>query len=366
VPTILLFSAAAALALFLLFRPRVFLRRRNAAVLCEELAVASRLGVPLPRVLRAFASRRWKRDARAAERVAKRLEEGRTLSEAAAGEPRLFPAPAPLLIAAGEKTGNLAEALSGAARWAWDDLRARGQWAHFLWYPLLLGFALSGLMPASIQPRFAEIFEASSLSGPAAARCLELGRFLAWESRIALGWIPLGVALVLAAWVLLERFGGFRALAGKARLALPVLRGFERSADLERIALVLGMATGAGIRLSEALRAAAAAVWNPVHAEALRAAARDADEGKALHEALERTGRFPAAFAWRAGISARGADPRAAFAGLAGGLRTERIRSLRRALWAAAAASVVAVGLHVGLFEYWVFASISAVRGMVQ
>ena len=52
-----IFLAASALILAVLFRPRFFVRRRNLAVLGEELAAASRLGIPLQRVLRAYEKR---------------------------------------------------------------------------------------------------------------------------------------------------------------------------------------------------------------------------------------------------------------------------------------------------------------------
>ena len=359
-----IFLAASALILAVLFRPRFFVRRRNLAVLGEELAAASRLGIPLQRVLRAFASRRWKRDAQAAQRVAQRLDDGLALSASAAGEPRLFPHPAALFLAAGERTGNLPEALSGAARWAWDDLTARGQWILFLWYPFLLGLAFSGIMPDSVLPRIAEILNAVETPARTPVPGAAFSRVMFLEFRLVFGWIPLGAALLLAAWKILERYSAFAGCLGRFRLALPVVGCFERRAGLERVALVLGMASKSGAGLPDALRASADAVSNPAHAEALRKAARETEEGRTLDQALAETGRFPESFAWRAGVVARSADPASAFAGLAKGLREERIRSLRRLLWAGAAATVIVVGIHVGILEYWIFQSIAYIRGI--
>ncbi|MHC5036485.1 MAG: type II secretion system F family protein [Planctomycetota bacterium] len=346
-----------------LLGPRVLRRRRNLFALGEELASSIRLNIPLPKVLAAFSSDLPPVEAAAGQRVARRVEQGDSFAEAAKDEPRLFPGPAPLILAAGERAGNLEGALIETARWARRDYTNRGILVLVFWYPFILGalYSLfSAWWSAIILAKFLELFAHYEQYGYPMHSALAKG--LVWETRILFGYVPIGLGLLAVGWKVAGGWIPTLQRIGRIRSWIPFLDRAERQASQERMCRILAFALRADLPLPEALRIAAEAGMDARTADTVRKAAGWVEEGDRLEEALSKSGRFPADFLWRAGRAERSREPGEAFRSLAERIESRRKHRLRVILWAAFIFAVIFIGLHLGAWEWILFDSFRIFR----
>jgi general secretion pathway protein F len=273
---------AAARPAFRLRTPRLALR-----LFAQELAVLLDAGIPLLEALQTL--REKDRHAAVLEGVIAALRQGQPLSAtlAQAGAPfdTLFIA----LVAASERSGQLAATLRHhAAYLAWTEaLRARLQAAAI--YPLMLmgaGGAVVLFLLLFVLPRFAGVFDGLGRDLPAASAALmQLGVVAAAHPRLSL---LLALALPLLAG-LAWRWPPLRERAAALLWASPGIGERLRTVALARLYRCVGLLAAAGVPVPAALRLAVDVLAAPLQ-PALRAATAEVAAGQRLSAALKAHG----------------------------------------------------------------------------
>jgi general secretion pathway protein F len=228
----------------------------------DEITALVRAGVPLERGLWVAARDLRGRLKRIAGALANRLSRGESLPDALAGEGRTIPPLYRAVVEAGARSGRLAIALEGLARYVRGYSEARDAIGLALWYPLLLitlAYALFvGLVWEAI-PRFIRAFESLGLTA---------ARPLYWLARIgeyAPFWWPVGpilLGVLLIAWVTSGTAARFQGRSWTWLRLFPwmksLLTNYETAGFSELLALLLEN----NVAYPEALTLAAEATGN--------------------------------------------------------------------------------------------------------
>jgi general secretion pathway protein F len=225
--------------------------------------------------------------------VRAKVTEGERLSEAMAAEPRSFPLVYRAMIAAGESAGGLGLVLDRLADYLEKADALKRKVGTALIYPSVLGVVALGVIVTLltvIVPRISEQFESMGMSLPAITRfMIALSGFLAAHG--------LTLAAVLAILILVGglalRRDGVRKRVHAARLALPLLGGFERKVEAARFARTMGILIASGAVLPDALRAAKRAAGNLVFQDTLSGVIEQVETGRGLADALRSARVFP-------------------------------------------------------------------------
>jgi len=250
----------------------------------QELAVLLEAGIPLLEALQTLREKDGGHGPATLDTVAEALRDGLPVSAALARVPAAFDALFVALVAASERSGQLATTLRDhAAYLAWSGALRR-QLQAALVYPLMLlgaGGAVIGFLLLYVLPRFAGVFDGLGRALPWASQALiDLGVAAAARPQLALALaaaVPLG-ALAVARWP--------AAQAAAARLAWrsPGLGPHLRLVALARLYRGLGLALAAGVPAPAAL-----ALLEPVLAAPLRPALRRVLQGIAAGRRLSQT-----------------------------------------------------------------------------
>ena len=206
---------------------------------------------------------------------------------------RQFPPHLAAVIAAGEASAQLPEAIRALAGHVSSaaELRRTARWA--LIYPavvmgataVLIVFLLGGVVP-----QFAAVFSSLHLALPGITVALiATSNFVrqAWPALVAAGC----GALLLAAWA--ARAPRLRRWRDGALLRVPVLGDTVRHLATARFAAHCRLLHEAGVPLLDALRTGAELTGNAVMASQLLAARERVALGQPLHAALPRPNAFP-------------------------------------------------------------------------
>lgn len=269
-------------------RPRALPLR----LLCQELAVLLDAGIPLLEALSTLREKEAEGSAlaRAIDALVLSLREGCSLSDAMRAQAEAF---GPLLIAvvaASEKSGQLAAALREQARFlAWrEGLRSRLVSAAI--YPAMLlgaGGLVVLFLLLYVMPRFAGVLDGLNAELPWASRALlGLGTAAAAHpERVGLGLGALALAVTLVALHAPTRAALSAALQGLL-WRLPGLGERLRTLALAQCYRTLGLLLAAGVPIVPALGLVSGVV-GPRFADALAALREDVRTGQRLSEALD-------------------------------------------------------------------------------
>lgn len=222
----------------------------------------------------------------AARDIHQHLQGGVALGQAMAAHPRVFSPFYVAMVAAGEESGALQQALARLADHLDESVELRAQLRAALVYPALMGIVAGAgvtILLLFVVPRFAGIVQASGGTLPLSTRMLVGASWLLVHGWWALLLAAVGVALAARSWLAqpenVRRWHAWRLrqpLVGELELKLATA-GFTRA---------LGMLLLSGRPALPSLQAALAAVGN-LH---LRAALEDASEavshGKRVHVAV--------------------------------------------------------------------------------
>lgn len=256
------------------------------AGLFRSLAALVGAGVSLDEALR-LSAEGGGRLATAAGTLLQDLREGRTLSTALAAQGDLFPALATPLVAVGERTGELAAALTAVADHEDRARRLRDSLRGALAYPAFVaGFSFLVLVfvLAAVMPQIAELFENASAPPP-------------WPARLALAASEAagGYGLLVLALLLAAALAGLRALQadpGRRRrfdawkLGLPLAGGLLARLETERFARLAAIMLRGGVDAPQMLLLASEAGGNAAVRADLEAACERLRQGHGLADAL--------------------------------------------------------------------------------
>ncbi|MDH0301794.1 MULTISPECIES: type II secretion system F family protein [unclassified Pseudomonas] len=266
-------------------------RRRTAAfdlvLFSQELTTLLNAGLPLIDALESLAEKAPGGSARKTlEQLVRQLYEGRSLSQALARQPLVFPTLYVALVQSSERTGALGDALTRyiGYRQRLDLVRQKLIGASV--YPLLLLLVGGGVvlfLLGYVVPRFSLVFEGMGTELPWLSRALmQIGLFLHAQQ------LPLGLATLtgIAAMIALRRHPVVRRWASRQLRRLPALHQRLVMYELARFYRSLGILLQGGIPILTALGMARGLLGNAA-AESLEHASRQVAEGLPLSDALE-------------------------------------------------------------------------------
>lgn len=267
-------------------RPRQRARALPARLLAQELAVLLDAGVPLLEALETLRDKDSGDAAHPLQAVLARLRQGQALSVALAGPPAVVDPLFIALVAASERSGQLATTLRHhAAYLAWSE-SLRSRLSAALIYPAMLlgaGLAVVFFLLVFVLPRFAGVFDGMARELPAASRWLiELGVLTAAHPGVA-GLLALSLPL---AALLLWRLDAARQSLQRLAWRLPGLGRRLRTVALSRLYRCVGLLAAAGVPIPTALQLAEGVLAAPLR-PALRAAQRQVASGQRLSAALQ-------------------------------------------------------------------------------
>lgn len=256
--------------------------------LLREFAVLVRAGVPLLECVEALIDAHRDGDFEAELTRLRTLLSGGARLERALQEAGLpLPRYVVQLIAAGESSGRLGEALASAVTQMANDFQIRQEIRNALTYPtvlILAGFAALSIMFVSVVPRFAHLLKNGRADLPWLSRVvIESGLFV--KDHIA--WLGMGCAALvgLIAVALFKPTGRESALALVARA--PLVGRWLREVDVGRWAMTLAALLANRIQLLPALELSSGVPRLQAVRTALAGAVQELRLGKSLASVLE-------------------------------------------------------------------------------
>lgn len=246
---------------------RISNRGRQLALLTHHLAVLLSAGVPLVQCIDVLEGQAEDGNlAQALESIGIKVRTGHRFSHALSQFPRIFPPVFTGLIAVGENTGALVEAIRQLSRVLEKEDRLNRQVRGAVAYPgfiLVLTGTLTLIMFRFVLPTFVEMFQGSGAVLPLPTRivllCTKLsGSVPFWLISIAL--ILLIVRQLKAWWEIPAR----RLIMYRLILMLPWLGQIVRYATLARYCWVMQLTLRAGLDFLRCLQLAALASNSPI------------------------------------------------------------------------------------------------------
>jgi len=225
------------------------------------------------------------------------LRDGQPVSLALARAPQVFDALFIAMVAAGERTGQLATTLAHHGDYlAWSGALASRLKAALV-YPLMLlgaGGAVVMFLLLYVLPRFAGVFDGLGRDIPTASRWLiALGVAASQHPVLALAIAAAAPLLALLAW----RWPRLRQAVQRAAWRSPGLGPRLRTVALARLYRGLGLLLGAGVPVLAALRLLPGVLAAPLR-PALAQVAAEVANGQRLSQALQSAG-LATPVAWR-------------------------------------------------------------------
>lgn len=272
-------------------------RPAEAPALARQIAALLEADVPLAQALELAADAATSEaGASVLRRLLARVEDGRSVAEALAQPPQLFPPVGLGMIAAGERSGSLVGAFARLADYLEYRREQRRRLLAALSYPLFMlvaGIAASALLVAVVLPRFSEMLTAAGVELPATtALLLGVGDFAARYGMFVV------LALVAAALVArrLVREERIRLSVHEALFELPLVGRLRRSNAATHSGQALSIQLAEGVTLLAALESTAAASADLAVRARLRRVGAAVRDGGSLSTALAETSVFPPAF----------------------------------------------------------------------
>lgn len=275
-----------------LFAPRVPFQ--EVVALTRQLSVMIETAVPLDEALAALAENTDDPYLREAfQSITENVSQGRTLSQALAEFPRIFPKLYVDLVNTAEVSGDLDRTLSLAAEYLETMLEMQRKVRGAMTYPVILFLVAVGVivfMLTYLLPQFRELFTKMNANIPMETKIL-----FALSDFLMLRWYVL-IGIIVAAgagirWFASTRQGGYQISALLQKV--PILGDLRTKIAISRQIRSLGTLMESGVGLLVALSTSAPTSQNVLFEEAMLGAYKRVNEGTTLHEAMRETGRYP-------------------------------------------------------------------------
>ena len=262
---------------------------RSAALALFARTVSTMLGagVPLERAL-AFAAQQARHPelAKAARAAHHDLQGGAAFSEAVSRQRSVFPPLFVAMVAAGEESGALDDAMSRLADHLEELSELRGQIRSALLYPALMGIVSGAgitILLLFVVPRFADLLGDEGVALPVSTQIL-----VALSRIVVDGWWLIGLVLVSAVLIVRRwlHWPDNRRQFHRWRLRWPVAGDLELKYATARFTRALGMLLASGRPVLDSMRAARITVSNLALGESLENATDAVAHGQRLNSAL--------------------------------------------------------------------------------
>ena len=230
---------------------------------------------------------------RVVESVAGAVREGRSLSEALADHPHVFPPLYRSMVRAGETGGGLEQSLIRLAELGESEAELRSRVRSASAYPLFvlcMALAMSAFLLVYVIPKLSLVFVETGQLLPLPTRVL-----LAASALFIQWWWALILFLALLVWAARRWYASpaGHAVIDQRLVTLPVLGPFVRRLETARLTRNLGTLVGQGVPILQALDVVADNVSNVTLRRAVHEVRSAVQEGSSLAGALAATGRFP-------------------------------------------------------------------------
>lgn len=271
------------------------IRLKDLIVLCMHLEQLDRAGVPLHDALADV------RDSSESDKlrdvmtgVYEAVKNGSMLSKAMAAYPRVFGEVFTGLVAAGEKTGNLAESfmhLGEHLKWS-AEIRRKIKKATR--YPLALVIVIScvvSILMIFVVPKLVEFIVGQGFEVPIHTRAL-IAVSHAFENYwyLILG-VPVAIVVLLIAFYRFSEAFAFKADA--ILLKTPLIGPVIRKIDMARFTHFFAVTFNSGIDVLDSLESAKAVVGNRVLRQSIDLVKTNVMEGSSLTASLRMSNQFP-------------------------------------------------------------------------
>lgn len=270
-------------------------RMEDLALFTRHVAGAMNARVPLPEILRAYASdSEHGALATASAAMANRVEAGEELSGAMEQHPKLFSAAYRRLVRLGEQSRTLGGVMNQLADSLEESLKTYEYFRRAAIYPLLviiLLFLDLCFLAVFITPKFQDIFHMLSGSMPGLLGSPQFIKGLVLAFALLL-LVPIAY-LIAAMMGLRVNFAG----SGRMALSLPLVGPVMRRAETARFAHHLGLLLGNRIPLAESLGLLADASENAYVRSAVQDFHARYQQGERLGEMIGSQPLFPSSMA---------------------------------------------------------------------
>ncbi len=269
-------------------------RQKDLQIFTRELATLISSGLPLDRALSVLAGLTEKVELKnATAQILRTVQQGKSLSEALAEYPKIFPPLYVNMVKAGEIGGFLDTVLQRLAEYLERSQEVQDQIKASLAYPVML-VLVGGLsvffMFTYVLPKFAGIFKDMGPALPVLTRLLlRLGDWFQ-----AYWWVL--VLLVVGTGGGLQRYIATpqgRMAWDRWRLRVVLLGDLIRKREVAQFTRTLGTLLKSGVPLLQALEVVEAVVGNRVISGALKEVRVGVREGQGISGPLGRSGVFP-------------------------------------------------------------------------
>jgi type II secretory pathway component PulF len=281
---------------------RLLVRRRLGRVglaalaeVTDQLADLLEAGIPLERALRLQAQHVSRASLKASlDSLGESVCAGRSLAEAMAAWPKVFPQTYVSMVKVGEEAGLLAEMLRRLAKSLDDEHQLKSKLRAAMVYPLFLvciGLGTVLILMMWVIPKFGSFFESLEQQLPLPTRIvIGLSSVLGKAAPL----LVVGGLLAVILIVRLLRVKAVKLRCDRTCLRLPLIGGLILKFHLARLMRTLGLLLSHGVNMLGALCITADTLSNKCIAGELVRASRQAARGMKLSECFSGSGVFPA------------------------------------------------------------------------
>lgn len=268
---------------------------KDLILLCVQMEQLERAGVP---ILDAISDVRDTTDVPKMKNLMSEIYEsvkgGKLLSEAMAEHPTVFSTVFTGLVAAGEKTGNMAEIFSHLGRhlkWT-NDIRRKVKKATY--YPMFMGvmmFAVIAMMMLFVIPKLSDFLLKQGFDLPAYTHAL-----ISFSQFFEQYWYA--ILLVPILFFIVNKVGyrlsdGYAFFMDSLKLRIPVIGSTIRKIELSRFTHFFAITFRSGIGILDCLDIAQKVVHNRVMRQDISAVRKAVSEGSSMTKALTNSNQFP-------------------------------------------------------------------------
>jgi len=226
-------------------------------------------------------------------KVAEDVKLGKALSEAFLPYEKNFGTVYVASLMAGERSGNLAGAISRYVDYARMIARTRSRIRSALAYPTLLiifAFVLFSLLVNFILPRFSSFYQDFQANLPGITRVI-----MSFSTAVNAHWyvVPGVVALITGVILTQRKRPDFRFRADKLKLRLPYGKTIWLESSVAVFSRTLGLLLEAGITLIQAISIAIQSVPNAFLSRKMKDVPDFIKNGEGLSDALSKSGAVP-------------------------------------------------------------------------
>ena len=268
---------------------------KDMIILCMHLEQLDRAGVPLHD---AIADVRDSTESAKLKNVLtgvyETVKNGTMFSEALAGYPKVFDEVFVGLVAAGEKTGKLADSFTHLAdhkKWTAEIQRKVKKATR---YPIVLLFVISGVlttMMLAVVPKLVDFIIGQGFKLPIHTRALiALSHAFADYWYLILG-LPVGLVVMLIIFYRVSESFAYK--IDNLMLKVPVIGQVVRKIDMARFTHFFSVMFNSGIDILDSLEAAKGVVSNRVLKESIELVKNSVTEGNTLTNSLRISSQFP-------------------------------------------------------------------------